>query len=211
MRHDGTTMTMTSSSNNPWDTRYAGEAFMYGTAPNDFLRERVGALPAGGRVLCLAEGEGRNAVFLAEHGFGVTGVDGSKVGLEKAQRLAQARGVKLETIVADLRTFDLGTARWDAIVSIWCHVPPDLRAGLHPKIVAALAPGGVLLLEHYHPKQLAYGTGGPPDASLLVTRADLERDFAELEVLHAFEGEREVREGTGHAGKSYVTQFIARR
>ena len=199
------------SSNNPWDTRYAGEAFMYGTAPNDFLREQTGVLPPGGQVLCLAEGEGRNAVFLAERGFAVTGVDGSKVGLEKAQRLAQQRGVKLETIVADLREFDLGTAKWDAIVSIWCHVPPDLRASLHPKIVAGLKPGGVLLLEHYHPHQLTYGTGGPPDAKLLVTRADLERDFAELKVLHAFEGERDIHEGSGHAGKSFVTQFIARR
>lgn len=199
------------SSNNPWDTRYAGEAFMYGTAPNDFLREQVGVLPAGGRVLCLAEGEGRNAVFLAGRGFQVTGVDGSKVGLDKAQRLAGERGVKLETIVADLRDFDLGTARWDAVVSIWCHVPPDLRAALHPRIAAALAPGGVFLLEHYHPRQLEYRTGGPPDAKLLVTRSELEGDFTGLTVLHAFEGEREIHEGSGHAGKSFVTQFIARR
>lgn len=199
------------STGNPWDSRYAGEAFMYGTVPNDFLREQIGVLPPAGRVLCLAEGEGRNAVFLAERGFVVTGVDGSKVGLEKAQKLATQRGVKLETVVADLREFDLGTAKWDAIVSIWCHVPPDLRAALHPKIIAALKPGGVLLLEHYHPKQLGYGTGGPPDAKLLVTRADLERDFAALEVLHAFEGERDIHEGAGHAGKSFVTQFIARR
>lgn len=199
------------SQNNPWDQRYAGESFLYGTAPNDFLRAQVGALPKGGRVLCLAEGEGRNAVFLAERGFQVTGVDGSKVGLEKAQRLARERGVKLETIVADLRDFELGTARWDAIVSIWCHLPPELRAALHPKLVAALAPGGVLLLEHYHPKQLDYRTGGPPDAKLLVTREELERDFRELTVLHAFEGEREIQEGTGHGGTSYVTQLLARR
>ena len=199
------------SSGNIWDSRYAGDAFMYGTAPNDFLREQVAVLPAGARVLCLAEGEGRNAVFLAERGFVVTGVDGSKVGLEKAQKLAAQRGVKLENIVADLREFELGTAKWDAIVSIWCHVPPDLRASLHPKIVAALKPGGVFLLEHYHPKQLGYGTGGPPDAKLLVTRADLEHDFAALKVLHAFEGERDIHEGSGHAGKSFVTQFIARR
>lgn len=196
---------------NPWDTRYAGEAFMYGTAPNDFLREQVRSLPPGGRVLCLAEGEGRNAVFLAERGFRVTGVDGSKVGLEKAQRLARERGVKLETIVADLRNFDLGAGQWDAIVSIWCHVPPALRASLHPRIVAALAPGGVFLLEHYHPRQLEYRTGGPPDAALLVTRDELERDFAGLTVLHGFEGEREVQEGTGHAGKSFVTRFLGRR
>jgi hypothetical protein len=90
-------------------------------------------------------------------------------------------------------------------------VPPDLRATLHPKILAGLKPGGVFLLEHYHPKQLDYRTGGPPDAALLVTRAELERDFAPLTVVHAFEGEREIHEGSGHAGKSFVTQFIGRR
>ncbi len=198
-------------SGNVWDTRYAGAVYMYGTTPNDFLRERAGALPAGGRVLCLAEGEGRNAVFLAERGFTVTGVDGSKVGLEKAQRLAQERGVTIETVVADLREYDLGRSRWDAVVSIWAHLPPDVRAALHPRIVEALVPGGVLLLEHYHPKQVGYGTGGPPDPAMLVTRADLERDFAALEVVHAFEGERVVGEGTGHQGKSFVTQLVARR
>lgn len=196
---------------NPWDERYAGAEFMYGTAPNDFLKAHVDALPPRGRVLCLAEGEGRNAVFLAERGFIVTGVDGSRVGLEKAQRLAQERQVRLETVVADLTDFDLGTARWDAIVSIWCHVPPALRASLHPRIVAALAPGGVFLLEHYHPSQVGRGTGGPPDPAWLVTLDELERDFAALTVLHAFEGEREVHEGAGHHGASVTTQFIARR
>jgi SAM-dependent methyltransferase len=196
---------------NPWDERYAGDASMYGTAPNDFLRERFSALPAGGRVLCLAEGEGRNAIFLAEKGFQVTGVDGSKVGLEKAQKLAKERGVKIETIVADLRTFELGESHWDAIVSIWCHVPAELRASLHPRIIAALKPGGVFLLEHYHPTQVGRGTGGPPDPTWLVTVADLERDFSSLRKVHSFEGERDVHEGKGHGGLSVVTQFIASR
>lgn len=196
---------------NFWDSRYAGDDFFYGTTPNDFLAARAEMLPAGGRVLCLAEGEGRNAVFLAQRGFHVTGVDGSAVGLEKAQRLAKDRHVSLTTEVADLRDYDLGTARWDGIVSIWCHLPPPLRASLHPRIAAALAPGGVLLLEHYHPKQLGRGTGGPSDATMMVTLDELRRDFAELEELHAFEGERDVREGAGHGGRSVVTQFIARR
>jgi SAM-dependent methyltransferase len=199
------------TTNNLWDTRYAGEQFMYGTEPNDYLRERVDVLPTGGAVLCLAEGEGRNAVFLAARGFAVTGVDGSAVGLAKAQRLAAAKGVQLHTVVGDLRAFELGTARWDAIVSIWCHLPPDLRALLHPKIVLALRPGGVLLLEHYHPRQLEFGTGGPPDPTLLMTRHELEQSFGALTPLHVFEGERVVHEGHGHAGPSYVTQFLARR
>jgi SAM-dependent methyltransferase len=196
---------------NIWDERYAGEAFMYGTEPNDFVREQWRQLPAGGRVLCLAEGEGRNAVFLAQQGLQVTGVDGSAVGLAKAQQLAAQRGVSIETAVADLGVYEPGLARWDAVVSIWCHLPPPLKKTLHPKLVAALAPGGVLLLEHYHPRQLEYRTGGPPDAAMMMTLEELRRDFAGLTVLHAFEGEREIHEGHGHGGRSYVTQFIARR
>jgi SAM-dependent methyltransferase len=199
------------TTSNPWDARYEGAQFMYGTEPNDFLRERVGALPVGGTVLCLAEGEGRNAVFLAQHGFNVTGVDGSTVGLAKAQRLARERGVTIQTVVADLRDYDPGVAQWDAVVSIWCHLPPTLRATLNPRVVAALKPNGVLLLEHYHPRQVTYGTGGPPDAALLVTREALEHDFAQLSPIYAFEGERVVHEGHGHEGNSFVTQFLARR
>jgi SAM-dependent methyltransferase len=194
-----------------WNARYASETFKYGLTPNDFLKAQVDTLPFGGKVLCLAEGEGRNAVFLAERGFAVTGVDASERGLTKAQQLAHDRGVTISTVVADLNDFDLGVEQWDAVVSIWCHVPSALRLRLHPKIVAALRPGGVLVLEHYHPRQLSYGTGGPPDADFLLTRAELERDFRSLSVLHAFEGEREVHEGDGHSGLSFVTQFIAQR
>jgi SAM-dependent methyltransferase len=194
-----------------WDERYAGAAFMYGTEPNDFLRAHLGVLPAGAELLCLAEGEGRNAVFLAAGGFRVTGVDGSAVGLDKAQRLAAERGVRIDTVLADLRHWDLGLERWDAIVSIWAHVPADLRAELHPRIAAALRGGGVLLLEHYHPQQIAYGTGGPPDPSMMLTLAELDQTFVGWERLHTFEGEREVREGHGHHGPSFVTQAILRK
>lgn len=196
---------------NLWDERYAGERFMYGTEPNDFLRERATALPAGGRVLCLAEGEGRNAVHLAERGFTVTGVDGSAVGLEKAQGLAAQRGVTITTVVDDLGRYELGDGCWDGIVSIWCHLPPPLRVSLHPRIVRALKPGGVLLLEHYHPRQVGYGTGGPPDPAMLVTLAELRGDFAELEELFGAEADRDIAEGSGHLGRSAVTQFVGRR
>lgn len=196
---------------NLWDERYAGETFMYGTEPNDFLLAQASVIRPGGRVLCLAEGEGRNAVWLAERGFVVTGVDGSKVGLAKAQQLAAKRGVFITTVVDDLAHFDLGDACWDAVVSVWCHVPPPLRSSLHPRIVRALAPGGVLLLEHYHPRQVALGTGGPSDPALLLTLEMLRRDFSSLEELHGLETEREIREGHGHQGNSAVTQFLARR
>jgi len=194
-----------------WDERYAEPGFAYGTAPNDFLAQNVGRLPAGGDVLSLAEGEGRNAVFLAQRGFRVTAVDGSAVGMEKAGQLAARSGVAIETIVADLAVFELGENRWDGIVSIWCHVPSALRVRLHPAMVAALRPGGVLLLESYTPKQLEYKTGGPPNADLLTTRAELERQLRGLEFVSCEEKTREVHEGKYHNGMSAVVQLIARK
>ena len=147
-----------------WDARYRTDDFVFGTAPNDFLAAEVARIPKGA-VLCLGEGEGRNGVHLASLGYAVTGVDGSEVGLAKARRLAEARGVVLDTVVADLATFDLGEQRWQGIVSIFVHLPSALRADLYPRVVRALAPGGVLLLEAYTPRQHGIGgVGGPPPA-----------------------------------------------
>lgn len=195
-----------------WDQRYAEPGFAYGSEPNDFLSQNAERyLPAGGEVLSLAEGEGRNAVFLAQRGFRVTGVDGSPVGLAKARALAAERGVAIETVVADLADYDLGAARWDGIVSIWCHTPPALRARLHRAVVAALRPGGVVLLEAYTPKQLAYRTGGPPDAAMMMTADGLRAELAGLDILVADERLREVHEGKYHQGTSAVVQLIARK
>lgn len=195
-----------------WNERYAGRDFVYGTEPNDFLKETAERyLPPGGTLLCLAEGEGRNGVYLAGLGFVVTGVDGSSVGLEKAQRLASERGVKIDTVVSDLSDFDLGEARWDGIVSIWCHTPPELRKRLHARVVKALKPGGVLLLESYTPKQLDYKTGGPPDASWMMTLEGLEQELAGLEFLVGEEKIREVQEGKFHGGTSAVVQVVGKK
>jgi len=113
-----------------WDERYDGADYVYGTEPNDFLVSQFGNLPPG-RVLCLAEGEGRNAVFLAEHGFAVTAVDQSVVGLAKAERLAAQRGVQIETIVADLADFSIAPRSWEGIVSIFAHTSPTVRRHVH--------------------------------------------------------------------------------
>jgi SAM-dependent methyltransferase len=199
------------STQNFWDARYSAADYLYGTEPSDFLAERCSALPAGGEILCLADGEGRNGVFLATQGMRVTGVDSSAVGLAKAQRLAAERGVPFVTIVADLSVWELGEARWDGVVSIWAHLPAPIRAALHPRLARALRPGGVLLLEHYHPRQLGYGTGGPADPTMMLTLAELDAAFAGWVRVHAFEGERVVIEGSGHGGKSYVTQAILRK
>ena len=194
-----------------WDDRYSGDGFFYGTEPNDFLVGQAHRLPAGGQVLCLAEGEGRNAVWLAGRGYDVTAVDQSAVGLAKAGRLAASRGLALHTVQADLAQWTLPPGAWDAIVSIWCHLPGALRAKVHRAVVAGLRPGGVFLLEAYTPDQLRYGTGGPKDVDLLPTLAQLREELQGVQFEFAIERERDVREGGGHAGPSAVVQVVARR
>jgi len=194
-----------------WDQRYGEPGFAYGTEPNDFLRASAQRLPAGGEILSLAEGEGRNAVFLARLGFRVTGVDSSAVGLDKARALAEQHGVHVDTAVADLAEYDLGVARWDGIVSIWCHTPRPLRERLHRGVVAALRPGGVFLLEAYTPDQLQHRTGGPPVAEMMMTLDAVRAELAGLELIEARETVREVHEGKYHDGTSAVLQVIAQK
>jgi 2-polyprenyl-3-methyl-5-hydroxy-6-metoxy-1,4-benzoquinol methylase len=134
-----------------WDERYAAPGFAYGTAANDFLVDIERFFPRGARVLSLAEGEGRNAVWLAQQGHRVTGVDQSKVGFDKARALAAERGVVIDTVVADLSTFAIDEGVFDVIVSIWAHLPPPARVALHARVVAGLKPGGLFVLEAYTP------------------------------------------------------------
>ena len=192
-----------------WDSRYAEEDYAYGTEPNDFLVE-VAALIPPGRVLCLAEGQGRNAVFLAQRGCEVTAVDQSAVGAERAQRLAAARGVQIETITADLAEFVIAPGAWDGIVSIFGHLPPALRADVHRRSVAGLRPGGAFVLEAYAPRQLQFGTGGPRagQEELLVPLASLVAELDGLVLERAVEREREVQEGSYHHGQAAVVQVL---
>lgn len=192
-----------------WDQRYSEPGFAYGTEPNDFLVREHARLR--GPVLCLAEGEGRNAVWLAQRGLDVTAVDSSAVGLAKARALAAERGVTVATIEADLSTYPLGVAQWGGIVSVWAHLPPEVRRRVHRGCVTALRPGGVLLLEAYSPRQVSLGTGGPKDPSWCMSAAALREELAGLELLVADELEREVQEGKYHQGRSAVVQVVARK
>ncbi|HVN41427.1 MAG TPA: class I SAM-dependent methyltransferase [Steroidobacteraceae bacterium] len=196
---------------NHWDERYGVEEYYYGVEPNDFLREQSGMLPRGREVLCLGEGEGRNAVFLAALGFTVTAVDQSPVGLGKARALAGSRGVRIDTVVADLANWALGSSRWGGIVSIWCHLPRTLRARVHREVATALEPGGVFILEAYTPAQLKFRTGGPTDPALMPTLEDLREELAGLELVVGHECERVIHEGRGHDGLSATVQVVARR
>ncbi len=193
-----------------WNQRFGGAAYLYGTAPNDFVAQVADRIPAG-PVLCLAEGEGRNAVFLAGRGHAVTAVDMSAVGLEKAQALAARQGVRITTIVADLATFAIGRGGWSGVVASWAHLPLQLRRRVLGDVVRGLRPGGVIVLEAYTPAQLRYGTGGPKDSDLLMTLAALREELAGLEFEIGREIEREVLEGSGHTGWSAVVQVLARK
>ncbi len=190
-----------------WNERYSSKEYAYGTEPNTFLAANFQHLPKG-RVLSMAEGEGRNAVFLAQQGYAVTAVDGSQVGLDKAQVLAETRGVKLECICADLADFDLGVGAWDAIISIFCPLPPAIRQALYRKVLAALKPGGVFLLEAYTPDQIKHGTGGGKSVELMQTAATLRAELPGLDFAHLVELERDVVEGIFHTGLGAVVQAI---
>ena len=193
-----------------WEQRFRTETYVFGTEPNEFLRGNVTALPAG-RVLCLAEGEGRNAVFLAETGYDVHSIDLSEAGVAKTLRLAEQRGVRVDAVAGDLADLDLGTGRWDAIVSIFAHMPPKVRRKLHQRVVTALKPGGVFLLEAYTPSQVGRGTGGPSIPEMTMTLTTLRDELPTLEFIHAQELDREVIEGPGHTGVGSVVQLIARK
>lgn len=196
---------------NPWDERYSAAEYVYGTEPNDFLRQHAHLLTASSRVLCLADGEGRNGVYLASLGHLVTSVDSSAVGLVKAQQLAKQQGVNITTICADLASFNLGNQQWDAIISIFFHLPLPLRSNVHRAIDRALVPGGMFLLEAYTPEQLQYKTGGPPTEELLMTCSQLRSELAPLVIESCHEQTRAIHEGILHNGMSAVVQVVGRR
>jgi len=191
-----------------WDERYSSEAYAYGKNPNQFLEENYKVIPKG-KVLSLAEGEGRNAVFLAKQGYIVTAVDSSQIGLEKARKLAEENEVSIELINADLADFDLGDHEWDGIVSIFCPLPSALRKKLHKKVVAGLKTNGVYLIEAYTPEQLKHDTGGGKSVDLMCTKESLSHELIGLKFKHLIELERDIVEGIYHTGVGAVVQAIA--
>jgi len=192
-----------------WNERYNSPEYMYGTEPNSFLAENAGLL--AGPVLSLAEGEGRNAAFLASLGLDVLGVDSSDVGLAKAQQLAEAKGVRIRTEVNDLASYVPPVDHFGSVVSISAHLPSDIRRKLYPLVLKSLKVGGTVLLEAYSKSQLGRNTGGPKNPDELMDADDIQKEFPNCEVLLCQEIEREVIEGVFHTGLAAVVQFIARK
>lgn len=193
-----------------WDERYGNDEYAYGTEPNDFLVEWLRD-DTTGRALSIADGEGRNGVWLAGQGLEVHTFDGSQVGVTKALRLAAENMVTIDAVVDDMRTYEIAPSTYDVVVSIFAHTDAETRRDLHRRVVRGLRPGGVVILEAYSPAQLAFGTGGPKDVALLVSAAMLREDFVGLDIEHLAEVERDVVEGSLHTGRAAVVQVVARR
>lgn len=189
-----------------WNAHYGENEYAYGTEPNDFLKEQT--FPSNGKILCLAEGEGRNSVYLVKQGYDVTGVDFSVAGIEKINRLAQENGVEVTTICADLAEFDCGENNWDGIVLIFAHLPEAVREKVHHQLYNALKPGGKLVLEAYRQEQLEHQTGGPKSLDLLYSKELLTTDFNLFRKLSIEEKTRDVHEGKYHFGTAAVVQVV---
>lgn len=194
-----------------WDERYASSDLVYGEAPNDFLAQMADRLPTVGQALDIGAGEGRNALFLASRGLDVLAVDQSAVGMQKAMRLAGERGLTLRTRAVDLQDFDAAENSFDVVSSIFVHLPRALRAVVHARVGAWLKPGGVFLLEAYAPDQIARGTGGPKDPSLLAPLETILGELAGLDFEHRAALVRDVTEGQFHGGEASVVQVLARK
>jgi cyclopropane fatty-acyl-phospholipid synthase-like methyltransferase len=195
-----------------WDQRYARDDYLFGTRPNAFLARQAKRLVPGQRALAVADGEGRNGVWLAEQGLRVHAVDASPVALDKARRLAASRGVDVAFDLADLADWPWPEAAYDVVVAIFIQFAgPELRARHFAGMRRALVPGGLLLLEGYRPEQLAYGTGGPPAVENLYTEELLRQEFAGFTIEELASYDAVIEEGAAHNGMSALIDLVARK
>jgi cyclopropane fatty-acyl-phospholipid synthase-like methyltransferase len=195
-----------------WDDRYAVPGYLFGESPNAFLKSQLPLLKPGMSALSVADGEGRNGVWLAEQGLQVQAVDGSPVALEKSRRLAARRGVALQWEEADLQTWRWPGEAYDVVVAIFTQfVGAEGRARQFAGIRQTLKSGGLLIMQGYTPRQLEYGTGGPPHAENMYTREILLAAFGDWEILHLREHDDVIEEGAGHSGMSALIDLVVRK
>ncbi len=195
-----------------WNQRFAAEGYHFGIEPNAFLASQAERLAPGMSALSIADGEGRNGVWLAERGLKVTAFDFSPVGRQKAKALAESRGVQVDYRLCELADWDWDAEQFDVIAGLFVQfAPPPERARMFAGICRALRPGGLLLLQGYRPEQIRHGTGGPSQPDHLYTAALLKQAFAALDILELREHDDEVHEGKGHEGLSALIDLVARR
>lgn len=194
-----------------WDERFSTSEFVFGTEPAAFLKDQVTHLPDSARVLCVADGEGRNSVFLAGQGHEVTAFDASPVGLDKARGLARDRGVRVDYQLSGIEDWDW-SQQYDALVAIFIQfMGPDARSDVFRGFRQAVRPGGLLMLHGYAPRQVGYGTGGPKAAENMYTEDLLREHFGDWEILRLADYDAEIHEGRGHSGRSALVDLIARK
>nr|WP_306267563.1 class I SAM-dependent methyltransferase [Pararhizobium sp. IMCC3301] len=195
-----------------WDERYGAPGYLFGTAPSQFLNDHRDCLVPGAQTLALADGEGRNSVFLAACGLQVTAMDASPVAVEKARALATEQGVSVDFHVADILDWDWIPNVYDLVAGIFIQFsPPDDRKAVFEGIKKTLKPGGTLLLHGYRPEQIEYGTGGPPHAENMYSEDLLRTAFSDMEILTLAAYDRVVDEGRGHSGMSALIDLVARK
>jgi cyclopropane fatty-acyl-phospholipid synthase-like methyltransferase len=195
-----------------WDARFSSDEYIFGTEPNVWLAQHADLFKPGMRVLAVADGEGRNSVWMAQQGLQVDAFDISPVGIEKAKKLAQQQGVEVNFSIHGVEDYPWTTGDYDAVVAIFIQfADPDTRATLFKRMKSALKPDGVILLQGYTPKQLDYKTGGPPNLSHLYTEELLQDAFGDLDVSELTSYEQVLTEGTQHHGQSALIGLVARR
>lgn len=195
-----------------WDARFSSDEYIFGTAPNVWLAQHIDLLKPGMHVLAVADGEGRNSVWMAQQGLQVDAFDISPVGIEKAKKLAQQQGVKVNFSIHGVEDYPWTTGTYDAVVAIFIQfADPETRATLFKRMKSALKPDGMILLQGYTPKQLEYKTGGPPNLSHLYTEELLQDAFGDLDISELNAYEQVLTEGTQHHGQSALIGLVARR
>ena len=195
-----------------WDARFSQPGLLFGEQPNAFLRREAHRIPASGRVLSVADGEGRNAIFLAELGHAVTAFDLSPVAVDKARSWAAERGTQVDFQIAGVDDWAWAPAAYDAVAAIFVQfADPAMRTRMFAGMWQTLKPGGLLLLHGYTPKQLDYRTGGPGKLEHLYTEALVRGLLPDAEWLLLREYEDDLAEGNGHAGRSALLDAIARK
>jgi SAM-dependent methyltransferase len=199
---------MTSPNSTFWNSRYSQTEYAYGTNANQFLIEALETLSPG-RILLPCDGEGRNAVYAASKGWTVEAFDLSEEGRKKALSLAKEKNVSIHYSIADANEIDFPPASFDVIALIYSHFPAAIRKSVHRKMTSWLRPGGMLILEAFHPAQLANSSGGPQDISMLYTEEMLHDDFAPLLPLQLSRAEITLNEGKYHQGVADVIRLIA--
>ena len=195
-----------------WNQRFSEPDYLFGTEPNVYLRDQAPHLPRSGHALCVADGEGRNSVWLARQGLQVQAFDISPIGVAKARKLAQDAGVQVDYQIADCDRWSWPQAHFDVVAAIFIQfADPDMRSRLFARMVQCLKPGGLLILQGYTPLQIEYKTGGPGILANLYTEEQLRVDFAGMDMLELRMYEADLAEGDHHLGRSALVGMRARK